>query len=95
MSVRRLFRLWRQEVQRPWGGSVSGGSEELLRMLAGVDYGGLQGEELREIKPESPQTNFCFRTSLVVQRLGPRTPNAGDPGSAPVQGLEPTCCDQR
>ena len=55
--------------------------------------GGLQGEELREIKPESPQANFYFRTSLVVQWLGPRAPNAGDPGSAPGQGLEPTCCD--
>lgn len=60
------MRPWRQEVQRPWAGSMGGVSEELLRMLAGVDYGG-RGEELRKIKPESPQKYFYIRTFLVVQ----------------------------
>ena len=60
------MRPWRQEVQRPWAGSMGGVSEELLRMLAGVDSGG-RGEELREIKPESPQKYFYIRTFLVVQ----------------------------
>ena len=71
-------------MQRPWGGSMSRVSEELLRVLAGVDDGG-RGEELREIKPESPQKNFYFRTFLVVQWLRPHAPNAGDLGSAKEQ----------
>ena len=79
--MERLFQLWSQEVQRLWGGSMSRVSEELLRVLAGVDDGGW-GEELRETKPESPPKNFYFRTFLVVQWLRPRTPNAGDLGSA-------------
>lgn len=66
-------------MQRPWAGSMSGVSEELLRMLAGVDYGGW-GEELREIKPESPQKNFYVRTFLVVQWLRPRPPQCRGPG---------------
>ena len=52
-------------MQRLWGGSMSRVSEELLRVLAGVDDGGW-GEELREIKPESPPKNFFILISLSL-----------------------------